>query len=55
MNKLPKSMGPAVKSDVQDIHHAETKAAALVAVEVSSAALSSPPDAEHLQRVHCSG
>jgi transposase-like protein len=34
MNKVPKSMGPAVKSDLQDIHHAETKAAALVAVEV---------------------
>jgi putative transposase len=34
LNKIPKSMGPAVKSDLQDIHHAETKAAALAAVEV---------------------
>jgi transposase-like protein len=34
LNKFPKSMGPAVKSDLQDIHHAETKAAALAAVEV---------------------
>jgi transposase-like protein len=34
LNKFPKSMGPAVKSDLQDFHHAETKAAALAAVEV---------------------
>jgi transposase-like protein len=34
LNKFPKSMGPAVKSDLHDIHHAETKAAALAAVEV---------------------
>jgi putative transposase len=34
LNKFPKSMGPAVKSDLQDIHHAETKAAALAGVEV---------------------
>jgi putative transposase len=34
LNKFPKSMGPAVKSDLQDINHAETKAAALVAIEV---------------------
>ena len=34
LNKVPKSMGSAVKSDLQDIHHAETKAAALAAVEV---------------------
>ena len=33
-NKFPKSMAPAVTSDLQDIHHAETKAAALVAIEV---------------------
>ena len=29
LNKFPKSMAPAVTSDLQDIHHAETKAAAL--------------------------
>lgn len=34
LNKFPKSMGPAVKSDLQDVHHAETKAAALVGVEI---------------------
>lgn len=34
LNKFPKSMGPAVKSDLHDIHHAETKAAALAAIEV---------------------
>lgn len=31
LNKFPKSMAPAVTSDLQDIHHAETKAAALAA------------------------
>ena len=34
LNKLPKSMAPAVTSDLQNIHHAETKAAALVAIKV---------------------
>ena len=34
LNKFPKSMGPTVKSDLQDIHHAETRAAALTAIEV---------------------
>ncbi len=34
LNKFPNSMGPAVKSDLQNINHAGTKAAALVAVEV---------------------
>ena len=34
LNKFPKSMAPAVTSDLQDIHHAETKAAALAAIEV---------------------
>ena len=34
LNKLPKSMAPAVTSDLQDIHHAETKAAARAAIEV---------------------
>ena len=34
LNKFPKSMAPAVTSDLQDIHHAETKAAALVAIKV---------------------
>ena len=34
LNKFPKSMGPTVKSDLQQIHHAETKAAALAAIEV---------------------
>jgi transposase-like protein len=34
LNKFPKSMGPAAKSDLQDIHHAETKAEALAAIEV---------------------
>ena len=29
LNKFPKSMAPAVTSDLHDIHHAETKAAAL--------------------------
>lgn len=37
LNKFPKSMGPAVKSDLQDIHHADTKAAALAAVEAFKA------------------
>jgi transposase-like protein len=34
LNKFPKSMAPAVTSDLQDIHHAETKAAALLAIRV---------------------
>ena len=34
LNKFPKSMAPAVTSDLQDIHYAETKAAALAAIEV---------------------
>lgn len=34
LSKLPKSMAPAVTSDLQNIHHAETKAAALVAIKV---------------------
>jgi transposase-like protein len=34
LNKFPKSMAPAVTSDLQDIHHAETKAAALAAITV---------------------
>ena len=34
LNKFPKSMAPAVTSDLQNIHHAETKAAALVAIKV---------------------
>jgi transposase-like protein len=34
LNRFPKSMAPAVTSDLQDIHHAETKAAALVAIKV---------------------
>ncbi len=34
LGKFPKSMGPAVKSDLQEIHHAETRAAALAAIEV---------------------
>lgn len=34
LNQFPKSMGPAVKSDLQDIHHAEIKATALAAIEV---------------------
>ena len=34
LNKFPKSMAPAVSSDLHDIHHAETKAAALVAIKV---------------------
>jgi len=37
LNKFPKSMGPAVKSDLHDIHHAGTKAAALAAVETFKA------------------
>lgn len=32
-NKVPKPMGPTVKPDPRDIHHAEAKAAALAAVE----------------------
>ena len=34
LNKFPKSMAPAVTSHLQDIHHAETKAAALLAIKV---------------------
>ena len=34
LNRFPKSMSPAVTSGLQDIHHAETKAAALAATEV---------------------
>ena len=34
LNKFPKSMAPAVTSDLQNIHHAETKAEALVAIKV---------------------
>ena len=34
LNKFPKSMAPAVTSDLQDIHHTETKAAARAAIEV---------------------
>jgi transposase-like protein len=33
INHFPKSMQPAVSSDLRDIHHAETRAAALAAVE----------------------
>jgi transposase-like protein len=33
LNKFPKSMAPAVKSDLQNIHHAPTRADALAAVE----------------------
>lgn len=33
LNKFPKSMAPAVKSDLQNIHHAETRADALAAIE----------------------
>jgi len=33
LNKFPKSMGPAVKSDLHDIHHAETRADALAALQ----------------------
>ncbi|MFQ5567899.1 MAG: IS256 family transposase [Paracoccaceae bacterium] len=32
LNKFPKSMAPAVKSDMQDIHHAETRADAKAAL-----------------------
>ena len=32
LNKFPKSMAPAVKSDLQNIHHAETRADALAAI-----------------------
>ncbi|MBC7739408.1 MAG: transposase, partial [Candidatus Saccharibacteria bacterium] len=34
LNKFPKSMAPAVTSDLKDIHHAETKAAARAAIVV---------------------
>ena len=33
LNKFPKSMAPAVKSDLQNIHHAETRADAVTAIE----------------------
>jgi transposase-like protein len=33
LNKFPKSMAPAVKSDLQNIHHAQTRADALQAIE----------------------
>ena len=33
INHFPKSMQPAVSSDLRDIHHAETRAAALAAIE----------------------
>ena len=33
VNKFPKSMAPAVKSDLQNIHHAQTRADALQAIE----------------------
>lgn len=33
LNKFPKSMAPAVKSDLQNIHHAETRSDALAAIE----------------------
>ena len=36
LNKFPKSMVPAVPSDLQDIHHAGTKAAALAAIALST-------------------
>ena len=36
LNKFPKSMVPAVTSDLQDIHHAETKATARAAIKVST-------------------
>ena len=34
LNKFPKSMAPAVTSDLHDIHHAETKVVALAAIKV---------------------
>ena len=34
LNKFPKSMAPTVTSDLQDIHHAGTKAAALASIKV---------------------
>jgi putative transposase len=34
LNKFPKSMAPAVKSDLQNIHHAPTRADALAAIEI---------------------
>lgn len=33
LNKFPKSMAPAVKSDLQNIHHAPTRADAVAAIE----------------------
>lgn len=33
LNKFPKSMAPAVKADLQNIHHAPTRANALAAIE----------------------
>ena len=37
INHFPKSMQPAVSSDLRDIHHAETRAAALAAIETFKA------------------
>lgn len=34
MGKFPKSMAATVKADLQEIHHAETKAAAQAAINV---------------------
>ena len=34
LNKFPKSMAPTVTSDLQDMHHAGTKAAALASIKV---------------------
>lgn len=34
LNAFPKSMQPAVTSDLREIHHAETRAAAAVAIEI---------------------
>ena len=37
LNKFPKSMAPTVKADLQNIHHAETRADALAAIEMFKA------------------
>lgn len=37
LNKFPKSMAPAVKADLREIHHAETRAAACTALETFEA------------------
>ena len=37
LNNFPKSMAPTVKSDLQNIHHAETRADALAAIETFKA------------------